>query len=145
VWRKVLKALKWLGGTVGFYALFVVIFEAGYLGYAQPSFEDSGIPMLVLTTTSPSGETKDTMLARITVGENIYVSAHHWSRGWHSNAIKNPEVLVTIDGARSARKAVPVEGLEFQNAANALPLNFPVRFLMGFPLAERQILRLDEV
>jgi len=31
-----MKALKWLGGTLGLYALFVVIFEAGYLGYAQP-------------------------------------------------------------------------------------------------------------
>jgi hypothetical protein len=40
---------------------------------------------------------------------------------------------------------VPVEGPEFQNAAEALPLNFPVRLLMGFPLLERQILRLDEV
>ena len=140
-----MKALKWGGGTLGLYALFVVIFEAGYLGYTQPSFEDSGIPMLVLTTTTASGETKTTMLARITVDEKIYVSAHHWSRGWHSNALENPEVLVTIDGIRSPRRAVPVEGLEFQNAADALPLNFPVRFLMGFPLLERQILRLDEV
>ena len=64
-----MKALKWLGGTLGLYALFVVIFEAGYLGYTQPSFEDSGIPMLVLTTTTASGETKTTMLARITVDE----------------------------------------------------------------------------
>ena len=140
-----MKALKWLGGTLGLYASFVVIFEVGYLGYAQPSFEDSGIPMLVLTTTTTSGETQNTMLARITVDEKIYVSAHHWSRGWHSNAIENPDVLVTIEGVRSARRAVPVEGPEFQNAAEALPLNFPVRLLMGFPLLERQILRLDEI
>ena len=101
--------------------------------------------MLVLTTTTTSGETQNTMLARITVNEKIYVSAHHWSRGWHSNAIENPDVLVTIEGVRSARRAVPVEGPEFQSAAEALPLNFPVRLLMGFPLLERQILRLDEV
>ena len=140
-----MKALKWLGGIVGIYALFVVIFEAGYLGYAQPSFEDSGIPMLSLTTTAPSGESQSTMLASIIVDEKIYVSAHHWSRGWHSNALENPEVLVNIKGVRSTRKAVPVKGLEFQNVAQAFPLTFTVRFLMGFPLAERQILRLDEV
>ena len=45
--------------------------------------------------------------------------------GLASNALENPEVLVTIDGIRS-----PVEGLEFQNAADALPLNFD-----GIPVA----------
>ena len=45
-----MKALKWMGGVLGFYVLFVMVFEIGYLGYTQPSFEESGIPMLVLTT-----------------------------------------------------------------------------------------------
>ena len=76
-----MKIVKWLGGILGLYALLVAIFEIGYLGYTQPSFEDSEIPMLVLTTTTEAGETKDTILARITVDEKIYVSAHHWSRG----------------------------------------------------------------
>ena len=140
-----MKVLKWLGGILGLYALLVAIFEIGYLGYTQPSFEDSGIPMLVLSTTTSAGETKDTMLARITVDEKIYVSAHHWSRGWHANAIANPKVSVTIKGEKSARRAVPVEGAEFEKVARALPLNFPVRLLMGFPLLERKILRLDKV
>ena len=58
-----MKIVKWLGGILGLYALLVAIFEIGYLGYTQPSFEDSGIPMLVLTTTTEAGERKDTMLA----------------------------------------------------------------------------------
>ena len=92
-----MRALKWMGGVLGFYVLFVMVFEIGYLGYTQPSFEESGIPMLVLTTQTNSGNTKDTMLARVDLDGKIYVSAHHWSRGWHSNAIENPRVAVTID------------------------------------------------
>ena len=140
-----MKALKWMGGILGFYVLFVMVFEIGYLGYTQPSFEDSGIPMLVLTTQTTSGDTKDTMLARVDLGGKIYVSAHHWSRGWHSNALVNPRVAVTIDGERSEHLAVPVAGEEFERVAQAMPLRLPVRFLMGFPLLPREILRLDNI
>ena len=27
-----MKALKWMGGVLGFYVLFVMVFEIGYLG-----------------------------------------------------------------------------------------------------------------
>ena len=140
-----LTALKWMGGVLGFYVLFVMVFEIGYLGYTQPSFEESGIPMLVLTTQTNSGNTKDTMLARVDLDGKIYVSAHHWSRGWHSNAIENPRVAVTIDGKRTEHLAVPVTGEEFERVAKAMPLRLPVRFLMGFPLLPREILRLDNI
>jgi len=138
------KPLKWVGIVVVFYVAFVVAFEAGYLGAYQPSFEDAGIPMLILTTTDESGESRDRMLARFETDGKLYVSAHHWPRGWYKRALRSPEVRVEIDGMVSDYVAVPVEGEEFRRVAAEYPLPFLVRFLMGFP-PERDILRLDQL
>jgi len=140
--RAVKVAWITLGAVAAVYVLFVVWFEAIYLGYHQPSFEDSGIPMLVLETTSESGETKERMLARLEIEDSIYVSAHHWPRGWYQEAVENPKVRVEIGGVIREYVAVPVQGAEFERVDNAVPLGFGVRFLMGFP-PERDILRLD--
>ena len=59
-----MKVVKWLSVIFGVYVAFVVLFESVYLGYFQPSFEESGIPMLLLTTTDADGKTSDRMLAR---------------------------------------------------------------------------------
>lgn len=140
--------MKILSITVGVialaYVLFVVWFEAIYLGYYQPSFEDAGIPMLVLETTDESGATRERMLARLTVDDHIYVSAHHWPRGWYKEALENPNVRVEVDGATRDYVAVPVTGAEFERVDEAVPLGFRVRLFMGFP-PERDILRLDPV
>ena len=56
--------------------------------------------------------------------------------------MKNPDVLVEIDGVESDFVAVPVEGEEFERIAAEYPLPLPIRFLMGFP-PQREILRLD--
>lgn len=63
-----MRILKWLGGLLAIYVVFVVIFEAGYLGMMQPSFEEGGIPMLLLTTTDERGEEVSKMLARFLMG-----------------------------------------------------------------------------
>ena len=131
-----------LGVVAAVYVLFVVLFETVYLGHFQPSFEEAGIPMLVITTRTPSGESQERMLARLEIDDQIYVSAHHWPRGWYKRAVKNPEVRVEIDGVTDDYLAVPVEGEEFERVDAAVPLGFGVRFLMGFP-PERDILRLD--
>jgi len=102
-----------LGGIALVYVLFVVLFEAVYLGYFQPSFEEAGIPMLVIKTTESSGEVSERRLARLKVDDKIYVSAHHWPRGWYKRALENPEVRVEIDGVTAHYRAVPVEGPEF--------------------------------
>lgn len=134
--------LKWLAGLIAVYVIFVVLFEAGYLGAYQPSFDENGIPMLVLTTTDESGTSQSRMLARFEVGDELYVSAHHWTRGWYKRAVKYPNVQVEVDGVASDYVATPVQGDEFERVAAEHPLPFMVRFLMGFPPA-RDILRLD--
>jgi hypothetical protein len=63
--------------------------------------------MLVITTTDSSGEAGDRMLARMETDGKLYVSAHHWSRGWYKRALENPQVGVEIDGADSNCTAVP--------------------------------------
>jgi hypothetical protein len=138
-----MKVLKWLGVPVGIYVVFVLLFEFVYLGYMQPSFEESGIPMLDITTTNDDGESRVRKLARFeSKNGSIYVSAHHWPRGWYKELLANPAVVVEIDGVAAEYRAVTVDGEEFERVAEEFPLGFVVRFLMGFP-PERDIARLD--
>ena len=97
-----MKVIKWLSVVFGVYVAFVVIFESVYLGYFQPSFEESGIPMLLLTTTDADGETNDRMLARFETDGKIYLSAHHWPRGWYHRARNNPAVQAEVDDITAA-------------------------------------------
>jgi hypothetical protein len=137
-----MKILKRLGLVLGAYIGFVIIFETGYLGMYQPSFEDSGIPMLLLTTKDANGEAESRMLANFETNGKIYVSAHHWTRGWYHRARSNPNVRASINGSDAAYIAIPVKGDEFDQVAAQHPLRLPVLFLMGFP-PPRDILRLD--
>ena len=153
-----MKALKWLGSIVLVYVIFVLLFESVFLGYYQPSFEDPGgcsimegqktmgrecgIPMIVITTKDDKGESNSTMVARFRTDGKLYVSAHHWTRGWYKKALKNPNVKGEIQGKVKDYLAVIVEGEEFELVSSEHPLPLPVKFLMGFP-PKRQILRLD--
>jgi uncharacterized pyridoxamine 5'-phosphate oxidase family protein len=98
--------------------------------------------MIVITTTDDKGESNNTMVARFVTDGKLYVSAHHWTRGWYKAARKNPNVRGEIQGNTEDYIAVPVEGEEFKWVAAEHPLPFQVKFLMGFP-PPRQILRLD--
>jgi deazaflavin-dependent oxidoreductase (nitroreductase family) len=137
-----MKLLKWAGVIAAIYVVFVLLFEFVYLGFYQPSFEEAGIPMLVITTTDSSGQPRDRRLANFETDGKVYLSAHHWPRGWYHEAVANPEVRVEIDGVTADYVAIPVEGEEFDRVAAEHPLGFVVMFLMGFP-PERDILRLD--
>ena len=138
-----MKALKWLGVLFGIYIVFVLLFEFVYLGYLQPSFEESGIPMLDITTTNDEGDTRVRKLAKLeSENGNLYVSAHHWPRGWYHELMAYPEVVVEINGVAADYLAVAVEGDEFDRVDAEFPLGFVVNFLMGFP-PERDIVRLD--
>ena len=139
-----MRPLKWCSGLILAYVIFVLIFEAGYLGVLQPSFEEGGIPMLKLTTTDGRGETQTKMLARFETDGRLYVSAHHWTRGWYKQAVSNPEVHVEIGGISTKRVAIPVTGKEFQEVSATFEVPLRFRLLMGFP-PPRNILRLDTI
>jgi hypothetical protein len=139
------KTLKWVAGIVGIYIVFVVLFETVFLGYLQPSFEGGGIPMLDILTTDEAGNVNKRRLARFESSDgSMYVSAHHWTRGWYHELVANSKVRIEIDGEAANYVAVVVTGDEFDRIAAEFPLPFPVRFLMGFP-PERNIVRLDPV
>ncbi|NWG45626.1 MAG: nitroreductase family deazaflavin-dependent oxidoreductase [Alphaproteobacteria bacterium] len=139
-----MKIFKWglIGLLVAYFGL--VISVETWLAARQPSFEGAGIPMLVLTTTDDAGQTYEQRLARIPLEGRIYVSAHHWPRGWYRRAVKHPEVRAEIDGVVDDYLAVRVTGEERQRVIDRFPLGLRTRFLMGFP-PPRQILRLDPV
>jgi hypothetical protein len=137
-----MKALKWVAIVAAVYVGLVVLFEAVIMGMVQPKLEGAALPMLVITTTDDSGESKARRVARLDVDGRIYVSAHHWPRGWYHRAVANPEVRVEMEGVESDYLAVPVDGEEFDRVAAEVPLPFPIRLVMGFP-PERNILRLD--
>ena len=139
-----MKVLKWVGVIFAVYVAFVVAFETLFLGLYQPELGNTGLPMLVITTTDDSGVSRDRRLARFETDGQVYVSAHHWPRGWHRQALANPNVRAEIDGVVADYLAVPVEGEEFERVSTEHPL--PLRFLvvMGFP-PEREILRLDPI
>jgi hypothetical protein len=139
-----MKVLKWVGIVFVVYVAFVVVFETFFLGMYQPKLGRTGIPMLVITTTDDSGASDERRLARFETDEKLYVSAHHWPRGWYSRALENPNVRADIDGVVADYVAVAVAGEEFERVAAQFPLPLPVRFLMGFP-PPRDILRLDPV
>ena len=137
-----MKVLKWVGIVVAVYAGFVVAFEGLYLGWYQPKLENAPVPMLVISTTDDSGESRARRLALLETDGKIYISAHHWPRGWYRRAIENPNVRVEIDGVEADYVAIPVEGEEFERVAAEYPVPLPIRIMMGFP-PPREILRLD--
>ncbi len=112
-----MKVLKWVAIVAAVYIGFVVVFEAVIMGMIQPKLEGAALPMLVITTTDDSGESEVRRLAQLEVDGQIYVSAHHWPRGWYHRAVANPEVRVEVDGVESNYLAVPVDDEELDRVA----------------------------
>ena len=141
------RTLKRVAGIVGIYIVFVVLFETVFLGYLQPSFErqGGGIPMLEIVTTDEAGNLSKRRLARLRSSAGpLYVSAHHWTRGWYDDLVARPAVRVELDGVVEDYAAVVVTGDEFDRVVAEFPIPLFMRFLMGFPIG-RDIVRLDPV
>jgi hypothetical protein len=136
-----MKIFKWFGGCLAVYVSFVLLFETVLLGYFQPDFE--AYPMIQLTTTDESGTVQTRKLAVFPTDDKLYLSAHHWPRGWFKRAMHNPHVTAEIDSVSANYTAVRVEGQEFHRVDEMHPMPLPVLFVMGFP-PERDILRLDK-
>ena len=118
------------------YAGIVIAFES-LLGYFQPANEST----LVMTITNEGGTPNDRVLARIQSGGKLYVSANHWPRAWYNQALENPKVLVTLDGAKRNYLAVPATQEEHDRVNGEHPHSIMFRVLTGFP--PRDFIRLD--
>ncbi len=131
-----MKIVKTIAIVLVAYVAIVVVFES-LLGVIQPEAGNT----LVITSTDEGGNAGDRVVSRIESGGQLYVAANHWPRAWYERALANPDVQVVVDGAKTDRRAVPVESAEHDriDAEHALPLLF--RVLTGFP--PRYFLRLD--
>lgn len=139
-----MKAVKWLAIALALYVGIVVAFEGlvGFMGSRQAaSGVQSGEPWVVITTTDADGSAKNTVVAGVESGGQLYVSANHWPRGWYRRALANPDVEVARGGEKSAYRAVPVSGEELARIAADYPLPWIIRLLTGFP--PRSFLRLS--
>jgi hypothetical protein len=114
----------------------VIVFES-WLGYSQPS----GGGTIEITTIDDNGQSATRVVSRIESAGHLYVAANHWPRAWYRDALKHPEVTVTMDGVTKSCTAVPVTGAEFDRVNADHPLGPMIRFLTGYP--PRRIVRLD--
>jgi hypothetical protein len=101
----------------------------------------AGEDWLVITTVDTDGTVRDTVVAGVESGGQLYVAANHWPRAWYHRAVERPDVEVARAGEKSARRAVPVTGEERDRVARDGSIPWAIRFLTGFP--PRSFLRLD--
>jgi F420H(2)-dependent quinone reductase len=123
-----MKALKIAAIALVAYVGIVVAFES-LIGVIQPS----GGSTLVITTFDANGTPHERVVSRLESDGKLYVATNHWPRAWYRRALANPQVQVTVDGAKRDYTAVPVTGAEHErvDSDNRLPIGF--RFLTGFP------------
>ena len=131
-----MKAVKLVVLLFFVYAGLVAAFES-MLGYFQPA----GQGTLVITTTDDDGTTNDRVLASLESNGQLYVAANHWPRAWYRQALENPNVQVTVDGARGDYLAVPVTDEEHDRVNSDNGTGFVFRIMTGFP--PRYFVRLD--
>lgn len=131
-----MKALKLALIVVLVYAGIVTAFES-LLGYFQPAAGST----LVITTVDADGTPHERVVSRLESDGRLYVAANHWPRAWYARALENPEVQVTLDGAKRDYRAVPVTGAEHARVDDQNRLALPFRILTGFP--PRYFLRLE--
>jgi len=103
--------------------------------------ENLGGETIVITTIDAEGEPHERVLSPIDDDGRLFVAANHWPRAWYRRALANPDVLVTIDGAQSPYRAVPVTGAEHDRVQADNPLGAGFRILTGFP--PRYFVRLE--
>ena len=114
----------------------VVAFES-LIGFFQPE----GGTTLVITTRDGDGTANDRVLSRLDMDGRVYVAANHWPRAWYEQALANPKVEATIEGAKGAYLAVPVTGAEHDRVGTEHSTGVLFKILTGFP--PRYFLRLD--
>jgi hypothetical protein len=132
------RVAKIVGFGLLAYVGLVVVFET-LLGVLQPDTGDT----IVITTTDADGVSTGRVLGRDFAGGRHYASANHWPRAWYNNALENPRVRVTMDGATADYIAVPVDDEEHERVAAEIGNGIVFKIMVGF--APQRFLRLDPV
>ena len=131
-----MKALKIVLITlVALYIGLVILFES-WLGYAQPSNENS-----LVITTFDNKLSNNRVLSAINISGKLYVAANHWPRAWYRQAMTNPNVEVFYKGEKNQYLAIPVVGEEHTKLMTEHAHSLTFRILTGFP--PRYFLLLD--
>jgi hypothetical protein len=131
-----MKAAKIVVILLVVYAVVVAAFEA-LLGFVQPADQNT----IVITTLNDEGTPSERVVSRIDHDGKLYVAANHWPRAWYNQALKHPDVEVTLNGEQAAYRATPATRSEHEAVDGAHPLGLGIRVLTGFP--PRYFLRLD--
>jgi hypothetical protein len=113
-----------------------VLLAVGFM-LAQPRFDET----IVLTTTDGEGRSFERVLIPRYSNDKLYASANHWPRDWYHRALKNPDVIVTIEGVSTEYRAVSVAGVEHERVDADNPRGVLFHALTGF--APRRFLRLE--
>ncbi len=132
-----MKVAKIIGGLLLLYVAVVTTFES-LLGVFQPANQST----LVITTSDESGNMNSRVLTRLESQNRLYVAANHWPRVWYNQALKNPHVVIEIDGEQKNYLAVPISGAEHDQVQSDNSVGLGFRVLTGFP--PRYFVRLDE-
>jgi hypothetical protein len=131
-----MRVFKIIAVVLLVYVGIVVVFES-LLGYFQPEAGNT----MVITTFDEQGNGADRVVSKLESDGNMYVAANHWPRAWYRQALKNPEVKLTMDGETHDYVVVPIDDAEFERVHSENPVGAVGRFLMGYP--PRRIVRLD--
>ncbi|TFG96979.1 MAG: hypothetical protein E4H11_02595 [Myxococcales bacterium] len=131
-----MKSVKIVAIVVLSYVGIVVAFET-MIGYFQPSTGAT----LVITTFDADGTPHDRVVSRLESKGQLYVAANHWPRAWYQRALENPDVQVTLEGAKGDYRTVPVTAEEHARVDEENSLGLIFRILTGFP--PRYFVRLD--
>ncbi len=138
------KTVRRIGFAIAGYVVLVAAF-ATFVGWMGRRDAERGLrpdgAYVVLATRAADGSVRDTVVASVESGGQLYVAANHWSRAWYTRALANPELELTRNGTRTPVRAVPVVGDELSRIERDYTLPLALRVLTGFP--PRRFLRLD--
>ena len=78
------------------------------------------------------GEAQTRKVAGFKTDERLYLSVHHWPRGWYQRALSHPDVVAELDGIAARYIAVQVQGEAFERVSQRHPLPLSIIFFDGF-------------
>lgn len=102
-----MKVVRILAILLGIYVALGLSLDAA-IGYFQPQQGNTA----VLRTFGPDGAPRDTVLALLEDGDQLWVESGHWFRGWYHRVRANPDVELVRGGVARPYRAVPLDSPE---------------------------------